>query len=176
VGYAPRWSGRSGDPDERTGSAHRQQPDGAPRGDPAQRLPLRRYPRIAHLPRRALPGTGAAHHRGRVPAGDRVSPAASEPGGHACLSSTSPGHGVAPPGRRYRRGDSIEGDEQLVPTRQPYPHHGGSRMVETRNETAIFGGGCFWCTEAAFDELRGVLEVEPGYAGGTTPNPTYEQV
>jgi len=49
-------------------------------------------------------------------------------------------------------------------------------MVETRNETAIFGGGCFWCTEAAFDELRGVLEVEPGYAGGATPNPTYEQV
>lgn len=43
-------------------------------------------------------------------------------------------------------------------------------------ETAIFGGGCFWCTEAIFTELRGVTAVTPGYAGGTVPNPTYEQV
>lgn len=43
-------------------------------------------------------------------------------------------------------------------------------------EVAIFGGGCFWCTEAVFKMLRGVSKVEPGYAGGTTPNPTYEQV
>jgi peptide-methionine (S)-S-oxide reductase len=43
-------------------------------------------------------------------------------------------------------------------------------------ETAIFGGGCFWCTEAIFAELRGVSSVMPGYAGGTTPHPTYEQV
>ena len=43
-------------------------------------------------------------------------------------------------------------------------------------ETAIFGGGCFWCTEAVFSELRGVTSVMPGYAGGTTPNPTYESV
>jgi peptide-methionine (S)-S-oxide reductase len=41
---------------------------------------------------------------------------------------------------------------------------------------ATVGGGCFWCTDAVFSELRGVLEVLPGYAGGTTPNPTYEQV
>jgi peptide-methionine (S)-S-oxide reductase len=40
-------------------------------------------------------------------------------------------------------------------------------------ETAIFGGGCFWCTEAVFKTLRGVHSVEPGYAGGTAPNPTY---
>ena len=44
------------------------------------------------------------------------------------------------------------------------------------NEIAIFGGGCFWCTEAVFKELRGVVSVMPGYAGGTVPNPTYEQV
>ena len=44
------------------------------------------------------------------------------------------------------------------------------------HEIAVFGGGCFWCTEAVFSELRGVLAVMPGYAGGTTPNPTYEQV
>lgn len=42
--------------------------------------------------------------------------------------------------------------------------------------TAVFGGGCFWCTEAVFRELRGVSAVEPGYTGGKTQNPTYEQV
>lgn len=43
-------------------------------------------------------------------------------------------------------------------------------------ETAVFGGGCFWCTEAVFKMLKGVTAVEPGYAGGALPNPTYEQV
>ena len=41
---------------------------------------------------------------------------------------------------------------------------------------AVFGGGCFWCTEAVFDELRGVHSVVSGYAGGNVKNPTYEQV
>ncbi len=40
----------------------------------------------------------------------------------------------------------------------------------------MFGGGCFWCTEAVFESLRGVRSVMPGYAGGTVPHPTYEQV
>jgi peptide-methionine (S)-S-oxide reductase len=43
-------------------------------------------------------------------------------------------------------------------------------------ETATFGSGCFWCSEAVFSELEGVIEVEPGYAGGTVPDPSYEQV
>lgn len=43
-------------------------------------------------------------------------------------------------------------------------------------KTAVFGGGCFWCTEAIFQELKGVTSVMPGYAGGKIPNPTYEQV
>jgi peptide-methionine (S)-S-oxide reductase len=43
-------------------------------------------------------------------------------------------------------------------------------------ETAVFGGGCFWCTEAVFSELKGVLKAEPGYSGGTLANPSYEQV
>jgi len=43
-------------------------------------------------------------------------------------------------------------------------------------ETATLGGGCFWCLEAVFKELRGVLSVTPGYAGGHVENPTYEQV
>lgn len=41
---------------------------------------------------------------------------------------------------------------------------------------AVFGGGCFWCTEAIFNELKGVISVMPGYAGGFTKNPTYEEV
>lgn len=44
------------------------------------------------------------------------------------------------------------------------------------NEIAVFGGGCFWCTEAVFKMLKGVISVKPGYAGGKTPNPTYNQV
>ena len=43
-------------------------------------------------------------------------------------------------------------------------------------EVVVFGGGCFWCTEAVFKMLRGVVSVRPGYAGGTTENPTYEEV
>lgn len=44
------------------------------------------------------------------------------------------------------------------------------------SEIAIFGGGCFWCTEAVFQMLRGVVSVEPGYSGGHVENPSYEQV
>ena len=43
-------------------------------------------------------------------------------------------------------------------------------------EVATIAGGCFWCTEAVFKELRGVEKVESGYSGGTVANPTYEQV
>jgi peptide-methionine (S)-S-oxide reductase len=46
----------------------------------------------------------------------------------------------------------------------------------SRAEIATLGGGCFWCLEAVFDELRGVQEVISGYSGGTVPDPTYEQV
>ena len=42
--------------------------------------------------------------------------------------------------------------------------------------TAIFAGGCFWCVEADFDKVPGVIATESGYAGGKLPNPTYEQV
>lgn len=43
-------------------------------------------------------------------------------------------------------------------------------------DSIVFGGGCFWCSEAVFEMLRGVIKTTPGYAGGATKNPTYEQV
>lgn len=43
-------------------------------------------------------------------------------------------------------------------------------------EVATLGGGCFWCTEAVFSQLKGVEKVEPGYSGGKLEHPTYEQV
>lgn len=43
-------------------------------------------------------------------------------------------------------------------------------------EIATLGGGCFWCTEAVFQQLNGVLEVESGYTGGQVANPSYEQI
>ena len=45
-----------------------------------------------------------------------------------------------------------------------------------KTQIAVFGGGCFWCTEAVFKELKGVKSVMPGYAGGTMKNPAYEDV
>jgi peptide-methionine (S)-S-oxide reductase len=44
------------------------------------------------------------------------------------------------------------------------------------SQTAVLGGGCFWCLEAVFDRLQGVLAVESGYAGGQTQSPSYESV
>ena len=46
----------------------------------------------------------------------------------------------------------------------------------TKNEITTFAGGCFWCMEAPFDKLPGVVSVTPGYTGGVTGKPTYEQV
>lgn len=48
--------------------------------------------------------------------------------------------------------------------------------TEAKTETLVLGGGCFWCTEAAYDLLPGVKSVVSGYAGGTTMNPTYQEV
>src|SRR5580698_1426102 len=46
----------------------------------------------------------------------------------------------------------------------------------TTPEFALLAGGCFWCLEAVFEQLRGVQKVESGYAGGTVPNPSYKAV
>lgn len=53
-------------------------------------------------------------------------------------------------------------------------NNGHDQKRET--ETATLAGGCFWCLEAVFDDLKGVLDVTSGYAGGTATNPSYKQV
>src|SRR5690606_6724485 len=47
---------------------------------------------------------------------------------------------------------------------------------KNQSEIATLGGGCFWCLEAAYEQIRGVQSVVSGYSGGSIPNPTYEQV
>ena len=49
-------------------------------------------------------------------------------------------------------------------------------MDNSKKEIAVFGGGCFWCTEAVFKMMKGVSSVLPGYSGGTKVNPTYDEV
>ena len=51
-----------------------------------------------------------------------------------------------------------------------------TEQVSAGDETATLGGGCFWCIEAAFLELRGVLDVTSGYAGGASDRPSYREV
>lgn len=53
---------------------------------------------------------------------------------------------------------------------------GSGQLSRAASEKAVFAGGCFWCMEAPFDRLDGVLSVTPGYSGGHTRNPTYREV
>ena len=50
------------------------------------------------------------------------------------------------------------------------------QTTANKQDTAVFGAGCFWCVEAVYSSLNGVLKVTSGYSGGTTVNPTYKQV
>jgi peptide-methionine (S)-S-oxide reductase len=54
--------------------------------------------------------------------------------------------------------------------------HMTTQQLSGNHEIATLGGGCFWCLEAVFDKLQGVVSVESGYCNGSTPNPTYKQV
>lgn len=58
----------------------------------------------------------------------------------------------------------------------PVPGRTTTTNTVGKLETALFGSGCFWCTEAVYQRIPGVKRVRSGYAGGTTKNPTYEQV
>jgi peptide-methionine (S)-S-oxide reductase len=58
----------------------------------------------------------------------------------------------------------------------PFDSMNAETPATTKLETATFGGGCFWCVEGCFLIVPGVTKVVSGYAGGTTENPTYEQV
>jgi peptide-methionine (S)-S-oxide reductase len=50
-------------------------------------------------------------------------------------------------------------------------------MENSKFETATFGGGCFWCTEAIFEEINGIIDIKSGFSGGTVPGkPTYREV
>jgi len=49
-------------------------------------------------------------------------------------------------------------------------------MEDRKSEIATFAGGCFWCTEAIFDQVKGVLDVKSGYSGGRVINPSYREV
>lgn len=62
------------------------------------------------------------------------------------------------------QGTHVTAEEGMMPTSQD----------QHNTEQALFAGGCFWCMEKPFEQLKGVLTVESGYAGGTTVNPTYE--
>jgi len=57
-----------------------------------------------------------------------------------------------------------------------YPQNKNEKPKMSNIELATFGAGCFWCTEAVFQRLEGVLKVESGYSGGNVPNPSYETV
>jgi len=70
----------------------------------------------------------------------------------------------------------VLGSIGLVALAQPGKPADAAPAPSTGIATAIFAGGCFWCSEADFEKLPGVIGAESGYTGGTTPNPTYRQV
>ncbi len=69
------------------------------------------------------------------------------------------------------KGQGITASENLQANKE-----GQTTMDNRKTETAIFAGGCFWCTEAFFTDLKGVEKVVSGYIGGKTENPTYKEV
>lgn len=69
-------------------------------------------------------------------------------------------------------GQTAANDPQLVENEKPEL----MSMDDSKLETATFGGGCFWCVEAIFQELKGVHSVASGYSGGKSANPTYREV
>lgn len=76
-------------------------------------------------------------------------------------------------------GEPVASGEPLTPAQTAAGEDdgkAGDSTGEDKMAIATFGGGCFWCVEAAFEQLKGVSEVVSGYEGGSVKNPTYEQV
>jgi len=73
---------------------------------------------------------------------------------------------------------SAGGDDQAGPQQDKTSEKGKSKPMNSaqHKEVATLAGGCFWCLEAVFNDLRGVEKVVSGYSGGTVKNPTYQQV
>src|SRR5271154_1742626 len=66
--------------------------------------------------------------------------------------------------------------QEAQPLQQPDTMSKPERSSTNKTEIAVRGGGCFWCMEAVFERLPGVVSVTSGFAGGTTENPTYQEV
>lgn len=83
--------------------------------------------------------------------------------------------------RRYLQVDTKHAEEPIyamLNNRRPTSIIGwmNAEQGETRTEVATMGGGCFWCTEAVFNSIKGVLNVEPGYSGGKSEDANYDRV
>ena len=80
----------------------------------------------------------------------------------------------------YRARDPIPASPPVSPRRSAadaeFAHNKGMTSPSSSSQTLVLGGGCFWCTEAVFDRVRGVIDVESGYANGHVDAPSYEQV
>src|SRR5512145_1201199 len=96
-----------------------------------------------------------------------------------CPGAHSPGSSRSGSGERGPRGSR----PHRLPVRAQVCHRalmdkerGSMGEDGARSEVATLGGGCFWCLEAVYDQLRGVTDVVSGYAGGHVANPSYEAV
>ena len=74
----------------------------------------------------------------------------------------------------FLAGSGSEGWGALAPQPGPNPERGGSMEAGAPTAVATLAGGCFWCVEADFEKVPGVVQVVSGYTGGSRPNPTYE--
>lgn len=106
-------------------------------------------------------------HLGHLFEGERLTPRNTR----HCVNSISL---VFEPEAGRREGAVPDGEGGIAG--EAAPANRGAADAPERAEEIALGGGCFWCTEAVLGEVEGVLAVTPGYAGGTTVDPTYEQV